>query len=438
MPTCRFDFFRLLLCTLSACLTPLTHALGGELPLPEAELSKEAIIRTLTEMRSRVKTLQVELERADTDGVVWERCAWKMKRPGLHYARVVHMPEGEVAHLQEITSDGAENRIVMRDPNTGVQTVGRISDYNSLRDLPPIVAYRLWGNPHDGRPLEELLREKEPVLNADAGHINGENTCSLTLSSSGQVGVRRLNDKNTFYLSTDKSYAFVRYEFRRNELLMLEVNVLELKEIIGGVWFPLRMTLRGRDYRTSQESTSWEIRCTRVVGNEPIDDSVFDLQFDDGIRLFDTRAPNPLAGRPAPELDVAAWAHGERTDLAELRGKTVVLAFWDCADEDCPDLVVMLNGLMSGQSRSRIEVVSVHSSEADPDALKQFIADDEINYRVALDKPASERPFKGATFEKYSVRKLPAIFIIDRDGTVRYQDIALTAVEQAIKVLLAE
>jgi len=141
-----------------------------------------------------------------------------------------------------------------------------------------------------------------------------------------------------------------------------------------------------------------------------------------------------LAGKDAPELDVAEWINGEPITLASVRGKTVVLAFWDSADEACADLLPLLKD-MPGKYPD-IEIVSVHISGADSDALKKFISDNSVAYRVALDKPADK--YKGATFETYLVKKPPAVFILDAEGKIRYQDIPLAAVEQALKTMLGE
>jgi peroxiredoxin/protocatechuate 3,4-dioxygenase beta subunit len=143
-----------------------------------------------------------------------------------------------------------------------------------------------------------------------------------------------------------------------------------------------------------------------------------------------------LAGKSAPELDAVEWVHREATSLAALRGKTVVLAFWDYRSEKCADLMGSLNGLSSEYAGRGVEMLSVHGSGADTDALKAFISDNSIEFRVACDKRVERH--RGATFEKYRVRKVPAIFIIDSEGKVRYQDIPLAAVGQALETLLKE
>jgi peroxiredoxin len=182
--------------------------------------------------------------------------------------------------------------------------------------------------------------------------------------------------------------------------------------------------------------------------------AAFEMDLPDGIRVTDreTRQAHiwdqgrliPLdefkvqrmTGSEAPDLNVAAWVRDESTSLASLRDETVVLAFWDNSYEACAEMVQLLNRLLVEYPGKGVQFLSIHSADADLGALKGFISDKSIKFRVAVDKPAEN--YKGATFEKYRVTKLPAVFIIDADGRVRYQDIPLEAVEQAVKSLLDE
>ena len=40
-------------------------------------------------------------------------------------------------------------------------------------------------------------------------------------------------------------------------------------------------------------------------------------------------------------------------------------------------------------------------------------------------------------FEKCNVTKPPSVYIIDTDGTVKYQDLALAVVEEAVERVIA-
>jgi peroxiredoxin len=150
----------------------------------------------------------------------------------------------------------------------------------------------------------------------------------------------------------------------------------------------------------------------------------------------ETVPSDPIVGKRAPELDVAQWVNCEPTSTESLQGKVMVLAFWDTGDEACADLVQSFNDMLTEHSERRLEIISIHSTDADLGALKKFISDNSIAFRVAVDKPAQN--YRGATFERYMVKEVPAVFVIDAKGSVRYQDIALAAVEEAVKRLLDE
>jgi peroxiredoxin/protocatechuate 3,4-dioxygenase beta subunit len=150
------------------------------------------------------------------------------------------------------------------------------------------------------------------------------------------------------------------------------------------------------------------------------------------------REREDLAGKQAPELQPVTWINCEPLNLASLRGKTVMLVFWDTTNEACTELGAALNTLMTDYSGKGVEILSIHAAGADVTALKQFVSDHGITFRVALDKPATNKMYKGATFEKYTVRTVPSVFIIDAEGKIRYQDVPLRAVEEALKATLAE
>jgi len=143
-----------------------------------------------------------------------------------------------------------------------------------------------------------------------------------------------------------------------------------------------------------------------------------------------------IAGTEAPEIDVAAWINCELMGPGSFKGKTVVIAFWDSADESCMEFVPFLNEVLIKYQGSCVEIVSVHSARADIDALKQLISDNAIKFRVALDKAATNKMYKGATFERYNVRTIPSVFVIDAEGKVWYQDLALRAAEECLKEML--
>jgi protocatechuate 3,4-dioxygenase beta subunit/peroxiredoxin len=159
-----------------------------------------------------------------------------------------------------------------------------------------------------------------------------------------------------------------------------------------------------------------------------------------GMSADDVKAMR-LAGKPAPALDVAEWVKGAPVTLESLRGKTVVLAFWDSAQENSQGFVKAVNQFADKNARPGVAVVGIHSgvfsaaqpqkTNADRVAVQQAISKQGVRFPVALDKTGGAGNL-GATFAAYKVKKAPAVFVIDAEGKVQFQDIALPAIEQAL------
>ncbi|MFQ5877571.1 MAG: redoxin domain-containing protein [Acidobacteriota bacterium] len=105
---------------------------------------------------------------------------------------------------------------------------------------------------------------------------------------------------------------------------------------------------------------------------------------------------------------------GRRIDLASLRGKVVVLNFFDqeCphCDEDLPRLARALAEFRGGA----VAAIGVTSRDLGG-RLRAFLAEHGIDYPVVLD-PARE------IFRRYGSTRTPDTFIIDRDGFVRFRE----------------
>ncbi len=175
-----------------------------------------------------------------------------------------------------------------------------------------------------------------------------------------------------------------------------------------------------------------QLQLTLVTGEDQTD-----LILETRQRLVSPGAPGAtrLADKQAIELDVAEWVHGEPTTLEALQGTVVLLAFWDSAQESAAEVIEALNA--SIERHPDIAVIAVHSADADPDTLRELVSKKRIAFRIALDKPSSAK-FPGLTFESYMVKKPPAVFIIDPNSTIAFQDIPLGAIEKALETVPKE
>ncbi|HEX5836254.1 MAG TPA: redoxin domain-containing protein [Anaerolineales bacterium] len=142
---------------------------------------------------------------------------------------------------------------------------------------------------------------------------------------------------------------------------------------------------------------------------------------------------------PAPELANEIWLNTEGPlRLADLRGKVVLLEMWTFGCYNCQNVMPSLKEWHSKYKDQGLVIIGNHypefSYEADLENLKQSIQRYEIEYAVAQDND-------GATWRAYQNRYWPALFLIDKEGHIRYVHIGegrYKETEENIKALLEE
>jgi len=112
-------------------------------------------------------------------------------------------------------------------------------------------------------------------------------------------------------------------------------------------------------------------------------------------------------GKPAPDFSIQD--HGQTVSLAEFRGKIVVLNFWASW---CPPCLEEFPSLAELQRQMPGVVVLAVSFDHDPEAYRQYLADNHIGVRSVLDP--SERSNLA-----YGTTRPPETYIIDRSGIIR-------------------
>ncbi|MDH3225857.1 MAG: cytochrome c biogenesis protein DipZ [Thermoleophilia bacterium] len=124
----------------------------------------------------------------------------------------------------------------------------------------------------------------------------------------------------------------------------------------------------------------------------------------------------PNAG-PAPELrGISAWFNSEPLQLAELRGKVVLVDFWTYSCINCVRTLPHLRAWDREYRDDGLVIVGVHTPEfafeAEPGNVEEAIDDLEVTWPVALDP-------EFATWRAYRNQFWPAKYLIDTNGDVR-------------------
>jgi|GEM_PF-2068364 len=121
-------------------------------------------------------------------------------------------------------------------------------------------------------------------------------------------------------------------------------------------------------------------------------------------------------GTPAPELPVLKTVSGPRVNLADLRGRVVLLHFWTFGCSNCKNMIPHYVAWDSAYRARGLSLVGVHtpelSFERDPAALKRFVDANHIVWPVVIDP--DERAWNA-----FDVHAWPTSILIDKGGIVR-------------------
>ena len=154
--------------------------------------------------------------------------------------------------------------------------------------------------------------------------------------------------------------------------------------------------------------------------------------------------------RVAPEWNVSEWFNSSPLQLSDLKGKVVVVDFFQLWWPGCNAFSIPLvdkweKDFSSEVNKGLIKFVSIHTvfegfDYQTPAKLKQFLRRKKIHHAVGVDRaiPGDRIP---RTMRLYRTSGTPEIAIIDKKGIIRFQEFGgfeFQPVERLIRRLLQE
>jgi thiol-disulfide isomerase/thioredoxin len=125
----------------------------------------------------------------------------------------------------------------------------------------------------------------------------------------------------------------------------------------------------------------------------------------------------------APEIknNTGNWINTDKElTLNDLKGKVVLIEFWTFGCYNCRNTLPYLNTWYEKYKSDSFEMIGIHCPEFDNERnfenVKESVAELGIKYPVLTDNEFS-------IWEKYNVRAWPTIFLIDKNGAIRYSRI---------------
>jgi len=113
--------------------------------------------------------------------------------------------------------------------------------------------------------------------------------------------------------------------------------------------------------------------------------------------------------------------NGRAVNSADLHGKVVLVNFWATWCPPCraeiPDLIKLQE-----KYRGELVIVGISEDEGPIDPVRAFVAEQKMNYPVAMNTPELRKIFRGVT-------ALPTTFVLDRDGKIAQKHVGLLNAE---------
>jgi len=155
------------------------------------------------------------------------------------------------------------------------------------------------------------------------------------------------------------------------------------------------------------------------------------------INHLPARQPEQISGN-APSISAAQWLNSKPLDLAELKNKVVMVEFWTYGCYNCKNVEPYLKSWYSRYREQGLVIVAVHSPEFAHERVinnvRRYVSEHDIQYPVAIDNDF-------AVWKRYNNHYWPAMYLIDKQGRLRYRHIgegAYRQTEKMIQTLLAE
>lgn len=154
-------------------------------------------------------------------------------------------------------------------------------------------------------------------------------------------------------------------------------------------------------------------------------------------------SPHPIP-RVAPDWVISEWINGDGETLMELRGKVVVVDFFQLWCPGCNAFSVPLlkkweTTFAKEIKLGQLKVISIHTvfeghDYQNPDELKKYLKRKGIRHLVGVDRhePGQRVPH---TMRAYGTMGTPEMAFIDKSGLIRFQEFGGFNVERAENLL---
>ncbi len=134
-----------------------------------------------------------------------------------------------------------------------------------------------------------------------------------------------------------------------------------------------------------------------------------------------------LDPKPAPEWKVSKWINGDPGTLSSLKGRIVLIDFFQVWCPGCQQFSVPLFNHWQKKygDNENVVIVSIHTvfeghEVQTEDRLREFIAEHGIDHPVGIDAYSSPTEDYPITMKRFGTEGTPHVVIVDRNGDVSF------------------
>lgn len=227
----------------------------------------------------------------------------------------------------------------------------------------------------------------------------------------------------------------------------------QYRQVRPGWWFPMRQGYISLEHEAPRPFVSGQcdVTVTQIELDEDFPDTLFQVEFKEGVCVFDLRFGEPVSykfrkdmteqdweqiraqgrrraqedaedktrldariGREAPAFpSECQWLNTMPLTWRDLRGKAVILQFWSHRCGPCRNHIALLRHPAEG---SDIVLIGVHRSDSQTDEIKELMAKYNADGPVCVDVPSDCG--RGLFTGEFGVRAVPWWFVVGPDGKV--------------------
>lgn len=147
----------------------------------------------------------------------------------------------------------------------------------------------------------------------------------------------------------------------------------------------------------------------------------------------------PTASAPkAPPFAAGSWINSDSLTIEKLRGRVVLVEFWTFGCYNCRNTLPSVKDWDAKYRDRGLTIVGVHTPETDSEYnlenVRREVPSLGIKYPVVTDNDYQ-------TWKAYNVEAWPTIFVLDKQGRIRWLHVGegmYEETENVIKALIAE